>query len=365
MYNLIKYSKLPDGRRDFIKKISAGSAGMMLGAIGMNGCSASFRSGPKLQKTFSAYTGESRVAFTKGNDRRDNLTTVLKPFENEIREGIKGKQIVIKLNCVGQEGKLLMVTHPDAVRALLDFLKPMTDRKIIVAESAVQNPGAPGWEEVYGYKALESEYNAKIVELNNEPTTYHWILNNNLYPIKIRVINTLLDPNNYVISVTRLKTHNSVVATLTLKNVVMGAPLKIPRLKVNDKAKMHAGGKTPKLINFNLFLMAQKVRPDFTVLDGFECVEGNGPANGTPVDHRIALAGPDFLSVDRIGTELMGIPFEDVGYLNYCATGELGQADRSRIKIIGPDIKDHIIKYKLHDNIEKQQKWNDELILQN
>ncbi len=365
MDTIMKYSKLPGGRRDFIKEMCAGSAGMMLGMIGLSGCSSHFGNGPKLQKTFSANPGKSRVAFTKGNDRRDNITTVLKPFEKEIREGIQGKQIVIKLNCVGQEGKLLMVTHPDAVRAVLDFLKPMTDRNIIVAESAVQNPGAPRWDEVYGYKTLENEYNVKIVEMNNEPTTYHWILDNNLYPVKIRVINTLLDPNNYVISLTRLKTHNSVVVTLTLKNVVMGAPIKIPRLKVNEKAKMHAGGKTPKLINFNIFLLAQKVRPDFAVLDGFECVEGNGPAHGTPLDHRIALAGPDFLSVDRIGTELMGIPFEDVGYLNYCATGELGQANLPKIKIIGPDIKEHIIKYKLRDNIEKQLKWKDELIMQN
>lgn len=367
MDNLNKYKVLLEGRRGFIKKSVLGSAGFSLGSLGLTGCSSNLKRSPGLRKTTSVHLSESRVSLARGNDRRDIIYEALKPFENELKEGIKDKQVVIKLNCVGQEGNSLMVTHPDAVRGVLDFLKPLTERKIIVAESAVQNPGAPRWDEVYGYKALEKEYNTEIVELNNEPTTYHWILDKDLYPAPIRIINTFLDPNNFIISVTRLKTHNCVVATLTLKNMVMGAPLKIPGLKINDKAKMHATGKghnSPKLINFNILLMAHRVRPDFAVLDGFEGVEGNGPANGTPVDHRVALAGPDFLSVDRLGSELMGIPWEDIGYLNYCQTAGLGQADRSKIKIIGQNPGDYVIKYKLHENIDWQYTWKDDMILQ-
>ena len=91
---------------------------------------------------------------------------------------------------------------------------------------------------------------------------------------------------------------------------------------------------------------------------------GNGPAHGTPVDHKVALAGPDYVSVDRIGSELMGIPWENIGYLNYCADTGLGQGDRSKIDIIGQNVKKHVIKYKLHDSIERQYKWKDDLLLQ-
>jgi hypothetical protein len=35
----------------------------------------------------------------------------------------------------------------------------------------------------------------------------------------------------------------------------------------------------------------------------------------------------------------------------------LGNADLSRIEIIGENIKDHIIQYKLADNFEKQIVW--------
>lgn len=364
MGNLINYN---EGRRDFIKKMALFSAGLSFGSLGLPGCSSNLYNSPRLKKTSSVSLGESRVSLVKGNDRRDLIYEAMKPFENEIKEGIKDKQVIIKLNCVGQNGYLLMVTHPDAVRGVLDFLKPIYDRQVIVAESAVQNRNVPRWYEMYAYKPLEQEYNTKIVELNHEPTTYHWILDKDLYPARIRIINTFLDPNNYIISITRLKTHNCVVATLTLKNTVMGSPLKIPRLKINEKAKMHATGKgnnSPKMINFNIFLMAHRVRPDFAILDGFEGVEGNGPAHGTPVDQRVALAGPDYLAVDRIGSELMGIPWEDIGYLNYCANAGLGQGDRSKIKIIGPDPRDYVIKYKLHENIEWQLTWKDNFLLQ-
>ena len=352
-------------RRDFFGKSVIYAAGLTMGSLSLSSCSSRFLGSPGLGKAAAPNPGKSRVAFAAGKDRRDNIHSVLEPFKQELSEAIRGKQVVIKLNCVGQNGYPLMVTHPDAVRGVLDFLKPIYNRTVIIGESTVQNKNPENTFEIFGYMPLEKEYNAKIVELNNEPTSYQWILNGNLEPVPIRIINTFLDPNNYIISVTRLKTHNCVVATLSLKNVVMGSPLKIPRLKINEKAKMHAGTPSPKLIHHNIFLMAHRVRPDFAVLDGFENVEGNGPAHGDPVDHRVALAGHDFLAVDRLGAELMGISWEDIGYLKFCETAGLGQGDMSKIQIIGPDMRSHVKKYRLHDNIDWQMTWKDDMILRN
>jgi uncharacterized protein (DUF362 family) len=109
--------------------------------------------------------------------------------------------------------------------------------------------------------------------------------------------------------------------------------------------------------------MAHRVHPDFSVLDGVEGSQGNGPTEGEPVDHRVVLAGQDYVAVDRIGSELMGIPWENIGYLQYCASAGLGQGDRSKIKVIGADPGSHIIKYKLHKNIEWQLSWKNDLSL--
>ena len=103
-------------------------------------------------------------------------------------------------------------------------------------------------------------------------------------------------------------------------------------------------------INYNLFLLASRLHPHLAVIDGYEGMEGEGPANGTPVNSRVCVASRDWLAADRVGVELMGIDFAKVGYLNYCAKAGLGQADLSKIEIVGPALKDHIKPYKLPRN---------------
>ncbi len=348
-------------RRSFLKKLTFGTAGVSAGLFA--GCATGLKQAPRLNDATGVELGQSDVSLVSGNDRRDNIVESLRPFESHLQQAIGDKQVIIKVNMVS-DSKPLCATPPDAVRGVLDVLSKFYDRQVFVAESTASNRGTYYTFEDYGFLPIVDEYNVKLVELNNEPTTYHWIIDENIHPVQIRIINTFLDPNNYIISVTRLKTHNNVIATLSLKNIVMGSPVKVGQ--VNDKVKMHGIGnwqQTPsnKILNHNIFLMAHRVHPDFAVLDGFEGMEGSGPSNGTPVDHKVALAGPDYVSVDRIGSELMGIPWEDIGYLQFCAQGGLGQGDRDKINIIGANPADHVIKYALHENIDSQYMWKDEL----
>ena len=121
---------------------------------------------------------------------------------------------------------------------------------------------------------------------------------------------------------------------------------------------MHSGGS--RWLHYNMFLLAQSVRPDFTIIDGVEGMEGNGPINGTPVDHRIAMAGFDVVAIDSMCARLMGIPLENVGYLNYCASAGLGNMERDKIDIIGSNDPDKsIITYKLGSNIGNQLEWKE------
>jgi len=183
-------------------------------------------------------------------------------------------------------------------------------------------------------------------------------------PHAVRVSGVLLDKDCYIVSVARMKTHDRVIATLSLKNIVLGAPIKdigfswSPSKKpgtVNDKPIVHGGGY--RGLNYNLYAMSRYLHPHLAVIDGFEGMEGNGPNRGTPVDHRVCVASLDWLAADRVGIELMGIDFAKVGYLNYCAQTGLGTADLSKIKIIGEPIASHIKPYKLSDNVEKQLVW--------
>ena len=123
----------------------------------------------------------------------------------------------------------------------------------------------------------------------------------------------------------------------------------------NDKPIVHGGGY--RGLNYNLYALSGQFHPHLAIIDGFEGMEGNGPNRGTPVDHRVCVAGLDWLAADRVGIELMGIDFAKVGYLNYCARAGSGVADLNKIEIIGEEINNHKKPYKLSDNINDQLIW--------
>jgi len=329
---------------------AAGAAGAVFGAGAAAGVELAL---PKAPET-------SRVSFVAGTDRRDMVVRALTPFRDEIAKGIEGRQVVIKVNMAATYIPLT-ATHPDAVRGLLDFLAPMYRKKVIIAESTASDEGAQKLFDHYGYSPVRKEYNVEFIELNEQPTSPYLILGKNLEPLEIPLIDTFRDPKSYLFSVTRPKSHNAVVVTLGLKNTVMGAPLKIYK-KVSYKGMMH--GRGPWWLHYNIYLVAREVRPDFTVIDGFEGCEGDGPTMGEPVDHHIALAGPDVIAVDRIATDLMGVDIADVGYLNFCALAGLGNVDRAKIDILGTeDPAKFVRKYRMNKNIDWQMKWRKDLQL--
>lgn len=351
------------GRRSALKMLGLGSAAML--STGFSDILAVEPRDMKAKPKPVINEGRSPVAFTTGTDRKEMLFEVIKPFDKEIRAGLKRKQLVIKPNMV-VTNKELCATHKDALRALLDYLKPIYKGQIIIAESSSSVNSSDGFKN-YGYTDLEKDYNLKFVDLNTKATGKpYYILDRNLHLDKIQIADIFANPDYYIISLSRLKTHNTVVMTGGIKNIAMAAPLNPGSVDggkpISYKRNMHSGG--PRWLHYNMFLIAQSVRPDFTIIDGVEGMEGNGPINGTPVDHRIALAGFDVVAIDSMCARLMGIPLENVGYINYCAAAGLGNMDRDKIEIIGDKDPDKsIITYKLGSNIANQLEWKDPLNL--
>jgi uncharacterized protein (DUF362 family) len=353
--------ELMTGRRNALKMIGLGTAGMLAG--GFRDILAAEPEDSKPAPKVTTLSGNSSVAFTTGTDRQQMLYNVVKPFEQEIRKGLKGKQLIIKVNMV-TTNVALCATHVDALKALLEYMKPIYKGQIIVAESSSVVETSDGFKN-YGYLDLRKNYNVKFVDLNTDQGSPFHILDSNLHLEEIQLAKTFVDPNNYIITLSRLKTHNRVVMTAGVKNMVMGAPLVLSNDRTSGrhyKSKMHSGGE--RFLHYNMFLVGQNVRPDFTIIDGVEGMEGNGPSSGTPVDHRIALAGEDVVAVDSMCARLMGIPLDSVGYLNYLESAGIGNVERSKIDIIGNEDPDkHIIKYKLHENIDTQLKWKDPVVV--
>lgn len=341
-------------RRTFLKGAALLSAGLVLNRSSTAAAAEAPASVPAPEPA------RSRVSFLTGTDRREMVYKAMQPFKDEIQKGIQGKQVFIKPNFVATNVPLC-ATHVDAVRGVLDFLKPLYSGRIIIGESSAMGSPVPGFE-YYGYRALEKEYNITLVDLNTRPIQPLWIIDRNIHAAPCQMIADFMDPKNYFISVTRLKTHDTVVATMGLKNMLMAAPVNQGRGGMMQKRVMHSGG--PRWLHYNLFLAAQRIRPQLTVIDGLECMQGSGPIRGTAVDHGIALAGTDVIAVDAVGAQLMGIPLENIGYLTYCGNAGLGVTDLSKIDIRGDKApKDYVKKYELHSDIQRLLDWKTDLQL--
>jgi len=337
-------------RRHFLERLGYGAAAVSLfGRLFKDspGVSASALS-PYSKQTVPVSPGPfkpvppARVSLVKGNDRKQVIFDSLKLVEDEVFSAIGSRDVLIKPNMAVSKNPLA-VTHVDAVRAVLEFLGPHHKRPVLIGESGVFNT-LEGYRN-NGYEALEKEYNVKLVDLNAGPSWTYYVFGREQNPRPVRLISPFLDPRVYVISLARMKTHDCVLVTLSLKNVLMAAPLN--DYHQSDKGCLH--GPAPAvndILHFNLFHLAHKVWPGLAVIDGYEAMEGDGPAWGTPFEAKVALAGTDPLAADTVATRIMGFDPQKILYLRAMREGGLGQGDPEKIRLLGTPLDQCLYKFK-------------------
>ena len=303
----------------------------------------------------------SVVAVTNGASRRQNVCDALVAIEDQILPVLKTKKhVVIKPNIVSTSNQLAS-THADALHGILDFLGPRFKGPVVIAESSAGYT-TEGFDH-FGYAGIAAEHkplDISLVDLNEEGKYQtHAIMDGDLHLVPVRLAARLLDPEAFVISSAMLKTHNTVVATLSLKNLALGAPLHHARKETrrwNDKRLYHGG---VRQTHVDIALTAQRLQPfwGLAVLDGWEGMEGNGPGSGTLVPSRVAVASTDYVAADRVGLELMGIDPASVGYLGFCAHAGVGVADLSKLELRGARLADVARKYQMHQDLERELRW--------
>jgi len=321
----------------------------------------------------------SDVALVKGDDRRRNILNALELIEDRIR---LGERIVVKVNMVSVT-KPLSGTQPEALDAVLEFIRQRTDREIVVAEGSAHADSMKGFE-VYGLAEVARRYGARLVELNRDQWVEVNVVDRDLQPIGLRFARTVAE-SDCRISLTPMKTHDAVIVTLSLKNLVMGGLITqgvahldrlshrlshwvrprdalyprgmgwvVKHILRSDKVTMH---QTYPTLNYNLFLIAKRYPPHLAILDGFTAMEGPGPTQGKPVDLRLAVASTDFIAADSIGARIMGFDPLEVGYLHHAIAGGLGEGSLDRINILGERLEDCVRAFEPHPNYRRQREW--------
>ena len=317
-----------------------------------------------VEKLFKYSDRRAKVGLIKGDNRRKIIFDSLVAIDDQILPVLKTRKYVLIKPNGSDPSRQLISTQADTVHGIMDYLAPRFKGQVVVAECcgtlAKQATSQFGWDKIF---AEHKAFNMKFEVPNEDENRYELLygIDYDMHLIPIRMGARFVDPAAFVISAGVLKTHNMVVATMSIKNMVLGAAMTPPPGErrpwgESDKRKFHVGIRAG---NYNMYLGARMMMHNWGVglIDGYEGMEGNGPVSGTPVPHRIAVASTDYLAADRVGLECMGIDASWPGYLNYSYQGGLGQYDLAKIDVVGAKIADVKRKYRLHADVDRMLEW--------
>lgn len=282
-----------------------------------------------------------RVGLAKGNDRKANILRALELIKDDLSVD---KPILIKPNFVSIREQLA-ATHRDAVRAVLEFLDGLGYKDFMIGEAPAGAPASAGYQN-FGYYELRREFKVDFVDLHQDESVKLKIFDRDFKPLEVRVAKTPF--KCFRISITRMKTHDTTIVTLGIKNMVVGC------IQGDDKGLLHQGYAQ---INLSIAGLARHLLPHLTVIDGFVGMEGMGPVFGTAIAPRVALAGTDAVAVDSLAAHLMGFDPDEVGYLYYCKELGIGEGNLLRIEVLGNPIEECRMSFTPHYTYPQQLKW--------
>ena len=284
----------------------------------------------------------TRVGLAKGDRSYDAVRRALDLVREDVRIP-RDLPVLIKPNLVSPTTEL-SATPVDAVRATMDFLKELGVRKFTVGEASAESGDTMAAFERFGYLPLADRYDVQFRDLNQDEPVVFEALDANLRPVTLRLARSYFD--SYLVSVARMKTHDSVVVTLTIKNTAVGSIL---------NANRHALAHGARALNLTLARLNLAACPRLAVIDGVVGMEGDGPVDGTSVSSGVALAGTDPVAVDLVGTEVMGMDSRTVGYLWYLC--HLKGLSREQVEVLGENPSTCVTPYQGHGTMSRQLAW--------
>jgi len=246
---------------------------------------------------------------------------------------LQGKKVLIKPNVLrsseAQEG---IVTHPAALRAVVERVETMAPASIIVGD----NPG------IFNYGANEEAF--RTTGLMEAAKGYYQNIGNDSQRVpfnadfmpRVSISRAVLDVD-IIISLPKFKTHGLTVITGAIKNsfgLLPGA----------QKAKLHkAAGSAERFHEAIVDVFRLRV-PDLFIMDAVVGMEGNGPASPDIRDIGLILASDNAAALDAVVATMMGLEPGRLRFLQKAREEGVGEYDLSTHELIGelkrlPDFK--------------------------
>jgi len=290
----------------------------------------------------------TQVSLVKTDQSYQGTLKALEPLKADLIRRLKNlERVVIKINFVTVYKKLA-TTPLETVKGFIDFIKPFFKGKIIIAEEASVGSAKNGFR-LYGFSRLAKKDPQIEVFDSGEDDIEIVKIKYSGGEMKLPLAKIYLQ-SPFIASICRAKTHDTVVATLAIKNLLVGAI----QGGISQRSKIHQG----KDIHRIMTEITQFTYPDLAIIDGVIGMEGNGPGSGNPIRADWILSSLDPLAADSLAAYLMGFKIEDIGYLNLMKEKNLGRLyPKDKIPVIGDNPEELKKSFRPHQTFEYQRQW--------
>ncbi|MFX0101236.1 MAG: DUF362 domain-containing protein [Candidatus Hodarchaeota archaeon] len=300
--------------------------------------------------------------------------------------GKKEKKILIKPNLLSTDLNYFCNTSVDHCLAIADFFENIGNYNIFIGDGTTyeskKNPSTLKALENHGFMKYRGKW--MPMELHDDkPGRWFEIVNHESDGV-IELAIARLSIDAFLVSAAKLKTHDVLGLTLSIKNLMgclNAARYKGKRkiLKKGDvKGFMHGFlDKKPHLLTkeqnigpskvalaANIIKMASCRQPDLSVIDGSSVMEGKGPRRGNACEDlgNIALAGTDAVAVDATCARIAGFSLESFQYIRIAGMLGLGNHLEKNISYLGMDPSKMRASVNPHPLFNEASPWKDEEI---
>ena len=248
--------------------------------------------------------------------------------------------VLLKPNLLmGKPAERAVNTHPEVVRAVIQWVKQFNPSKIYVSDSA--GGQKPGITEA----AMKESGIQEICEQEGAICVPFEKTERDIYEVKdaleLKEISSsrLIKEADLIINIPKIKTHWQCTLTCCIKNM-FGTVL------LANKAKTHAQTAVLERFCSALVDIYSVSKPQLTVIDGYYCMEGQGPSSGDVVKLNIILAGYDGVALDTTVCKIIGFDPSEILYLGKAVEKNLGTINLEEVEILGETIESVYRKFK-------------------
>lgn len=284
----------------------------------------------------------TQVALLKCTDKDEisekikQLAALLGGMERYVKPG---DRVLIKPNVLcAQDASGGATTSPRLVKAAADLCLEAGAKQVTVGESSNWGIDSMASMRACGYDKIADGKRIVLQDFKKHPFITKQIDGLVLQSIHVP---QAVEEADVVINCPVLKTHTMTKVTVGIKNFSVGISS-----DMDKQCKLHRIGMFPPIsdelekcgswLDCAIADINSHVRTTLTIVDGILGLHGMGaPLFGRPIHAGLIFAGMDRVSVDAVGSRLLGFDAREVNHIRNSYDYGMGEIDLDKIEITG------------------------------